>query len=555
MRFSHILLGIMLLIPFCGLSAQNPEWLWAAGAGGTDSEYGNKVCLDSSGNIYVTGWFNGAPDFGSTGLASNGENDIFVAKLDADGNWLWAVSAGGSSNDYSEGIAVDAGGNIYIAGSFRETVTFGSTTLSAAYNDVFVAKMDPSGNWLWATSAGGSLSDYALDIAVDQDGNCFVTGGFEDIAEFGSTTLTVNPEDTMGRDIFIAKLDTDGDWLWARRAGGADPDDGKGIACDSSGNCYVTGVFYDLQADFGPDIFNDNEADNVFISKLSPGGNWLWTTRATGIWPCYSYGAGICVDNGGNVCLTGFFNETITFGSTTLSSQAFQDIYIAKLSGGGDWLWVNQAGLESYNEGTGIVADASGNIYVTGYFYGSADFGDDTLTSSGTADIFVTGLSPAGNWLWAEGTGSTNSDSGYGIATGSGNAVIVTGHFREEVDFGQTTLVSSGFSDVFVAKMSTGGVGIEESQEIHPPDLGLLADAWPNPSSADGKVHFEVELAGLERGALRIFNLRGQLIAEYRLDSGKHIIEQNFQGNAPGIYLYQLETQNERVTKKLVLLK
>ncbi|MGC9362177.1 MAG: SBBP repeat-containing protein [Candidatus Syntrophosphaera sp.] len=555
MRFLFILLGIILFIPFCGLSAQNPEWMWAVRGGGTEGEYGNQISTDPDGNVFVTGWFYSGAGFGATDLASNGENDIFVAKLDPGGNWLWATSAGGTSNDYSEGVATDGSGNIYIAGSFRETVTFGSTTLSADYNDVFVAKLDPEGNWLWATSAGGSLSDYALDIAVDTNGNCFVTGGFEDVAEFGSTILTVNPEDTMGRDIFIAKLDTDGNWLWARRAGGADPDDGKAITCDSDGNCYVTGVFYDLQADFGADIFNDNEADNVFISKLSSGGAWLWTTRATGIWPCYSYGAGICLDSSGNVCLTGFFNETITFGSTTLTCQAFQDIYIAKLSGSGDWLWVTQAGLESYNEGTGIVTDPSGNIFVTGYFYGSADFGDDTLTSSGVADIFVTALSPGGNWLWARGTGSSDSDSGYGIAAGSGGAVFVTGHFRDKVDFGQTTLVSSGMSDVFVAKMNTGGVGIEESHGITPPDLGFLSNAWPNPLYTGDQAHFEVKLPCLDRGTLRIFNLRGQLIATYRLDPGKHTIEHDFQGNAPGIYLYQLETQNQRVTKKLILLK
>lgn len=544
----------MLVLLSSALLARNPDWVWAVRGGGLASEYGYGISRDTGGNIYVTGWFYGESQFGSTNLTSNGENDIYVAKLDLEGNWLWAVNAGGSSNDYCEGIATDDNGNSYITGSFRETVEFGSTTLTASYNDVFVAKLDADGNWLWATSAGGSLSDYALDIAVDTNGNCFVTGGFEDVATFGSTTLTVNPEDMMGRDIFIAKLDTNGNWLWAERAGGADPDDGKGITCDSSGNCYVTGVFYDLAADFGPDYFNNNQADNVFISKLSPSGNWLWTSRATGIWPCYSYGHSISIDSSGDVCLTGFFNETITFGSTTLTSQGFQDIFIAKLDDGGNWLWTNQAGLESYNEGTGISTGPGGNIFVAGYFYGTADFGDDTLLSAGGADIFITGLDPAGNWLWAVRAGGNESDSGYGIVSGN-NAVYVTGHFRETSQFGPTTLVSSGISDVFVVKFLTGGVGVIDDHQPDPPELDILCNAWPNPFRKGESVHFKIDIASRERGTLRIFNLRGQRVASYSLNSGTHQIEHDFEGLDSGIYLYQLQTPGRKIVKKLVLLE
>ncbi|HOL33357.1 MAG TPA: SBBP repeat-containing protein, partial [Candidatus Syntrophosphaera thermopropionivorans] len=234
---------VLLLLSCVFIFAQLSPWLWAQKAGGTGEDSGHSIAVDASGNSYVTGGFEGTAIFGSTTLESSGSQDIFVTKLDNRGNWLWAKKAGGTDSDYGYGIAVDASGNSYVIGCFYSaTATFGSTTLTGnGYNNIFVAKLDSSGNWLWAKNAKESPYDYGHGIDVDASGNSYVTGYFYNSVTFGSTTLT----SSGGADIFVAKLDSSGNWLWANNAGGTSDECGNGIAVDDSGNSYVTGYFYD----------------------------------------------------------------------------------------------------------------------------------------------------------------------------------------------------------------------------------------------------------------------------------------------------------------------
>ena len=210
-------------------------------AGGTNDDDGHSIATDSFGNSYITGYFSSAPaSFGTINLTSSGSADIFVAKLDSNGNWLWAKQAGGIYDDEGRGIAIDSYGNSYVTGAFARTVSFGTTTLtSSGYVDIFVAKLDSDGNWLWAKQAGGTGFDFGYGIATKSSGYSHVTGKFQGTASFGSTTLT----SSGNADIFVAKLDNSGNWLGAQKAGGTGIDDGQSIAIDSYGNSYVTGYF------------------------------------------------------------------------------------------------------------------------------------------------------------------------------------------------------------------------------------------------------------------------------------------------------------------------
>ncbi|MDH6059217.1 SBBP repeat-containing protein, partial [Chrysosporum bergii ANA360D] len=213
---------------------------WAQKAGGSSSDYGYSIAVDNSGNIYTTGNFSGTATFGNTTLTSVGSADIFITKQDSNGNYLWAQKAGGSGLDSSRSIRADSSGNIYTTGNFSGTATFGNTTLTSAGSvDIFITKQDSNGNYLWAQKAGGSDSDYSSSIAVDNSGNIYTTGYFYETATFGNTTLT----SAGNRDIFITKQDSNGDYLWAQKAGGSDSDYSSSIAVDNSGNIYTTGYF------------------------------------------------------------------------------------------------------------------------------------------------------------------------------------------------------------------------------------------------------------------------------------------------------------------------
>ncbi|MCK9611174.1 MAG: SBBP repeat-containing protein [Candidatus Cloacimonas sp.] len=305
-----------------------------------------------------------------------------VALFAQNEDWFWAKKAGGTSNESGKSIAVDDNGNSYVTGYFYGSATFGTTTLSGS--GIFVAKMDSNGNWLWAKQAGGLYSGYSYGIAVDANENSYVTGYFSGSATFGTTTLTSSSE--YYSDIFVAKLDSSGNWLWAKQAGGTDCHDGYGIAVDADGNSYVTGYFYG-SATFSTTILTSNGNEDIFIAKLDSNGNWLWVKQAGGTG--WDYGFVIAVDDNGNSYVTGYFSGSVTFGTTTLTSSGYEDIFVAKLDRNGNWLWAKKAGGTSDDIGYGIAVDANGNSYVTGYFEESATFGTTTLMSSGSRDIFI----------------------------------------------------------------------------------------------------------------------------------------------------------------------
>ncbi|NQV17786.1 MAG: SBBP repeat-containing protein, partial [Armatimonadetes bacterium] len=296
MKKTSLVLVLLLISIFS--FAQAPDWQWAAQAGGNSYDRGNAITIDDAGNSYVIGKFEDTATFGSYSLTSSGLSDIFVSKIDSLGIFIWATKAGGISEDIGYGITIDDTGNSYVTGCFEETATFGSYTLTSnGRYDIFVAKMDTNGNWLWASKAGGNWYDQALDISKDNFGNCYVTGYFNETVSFGSYSLT-----SSGLyDIFIAKIDTNGNWLWASKAGGDSYDRGYGITIDDTGNSYVTGCFEET-ATFGSYSLTSSGSNDIFVAKMDEDGNWLWVTQAGGTGNDIGYA--ITIDYNGNCYVT-----------------------------------------------------------------------------------------------------------------------------------------------------------------------------------------------------------------------------------------------------------
>ena len=459
------------------LMAQTPEFEWAVGMGGSDVDVGFSVTVDPFGNVYTSGYFEGTVDFdpgsGIYNLSSNGGNDIFISKLDATGNFVWAKAIGGSYNDRGNSIALDTFGNIYITGYFKDTVDFdpGSGIYNLSSNgsfDIFISKLDASGNFIWAKAMGGSNNDFGFSIVLDASGNVYTIGIFMDTADFDPGSGFFNLISNGGYDNFISKIDFMGNFIWAKAIGGSSSyDRANSIAIDASGNVYTTGYYWSI-VDFDPGngIYNLNSFGDgsIFILKFDASGNFIWVKAMGG--GSNDRGISIAIESTGNIYTTGYFNGTYDFdpgsGIYNLISNGGNDIFISKLDASGNFVWAKAMGGSSSDQGNSIALDAIGNVYTTGYFGGTTDFdpgsGLYNLSSNGSEDIFISKLDASGNFVWAKAMGSSNSDQGNSIALDASGNIYTTGYFQSSADFdpcsGTYNLSSNGAHDVFILKLS-----------------------------------------------------------------------------------------------------
>ena len=424
--------------------------------GNSGFDVGYSVSTFSDGSSIITGIFSGTVSFGETNLTSSPEGpfgyDIFITKLDNNGNYLWARQAGGSSADFGNCVTTLSDGSSIITGSFQGTASFGTTNLNASgANDIFIAKLDSDGKFLWAKQAGGSESDIAYAISSLSDGSSIITGAFDGNASFGSTTLTSAGD----ADIFIAKLDLDGNFLWAKQAGGSSYEAGESISSLSDGSSIITGNFQG-NTSFGSTNLTSAGKIDVFIAKLDTDGNYLWAKQAGG--SERDIGDGISSLSDGSSIITGFFEGNSTFGSTNLTSAGKLDIFISKLDSNGNFLWAKQAGGTSTDLGYAVSTLSNGDSIITGQFQGTAQFGSTSLNSAGGADAFIAKIDNDGNYLWSKQAGSiSGSEEGLSISTLSNGSSITTGHFESTASFGESALTSSGMVDIFISALDADG--------------------------------------------------------------------------------------------------
>jgi hypothetical protein len=464
---------LLMIITFCIGFSQTPSLTWAklsADMTGGTSE-GKAITVDVNGNVYTCGYFNGTADFdpgvGTYTMSSGANEDIFISKLDAAGNFVWAKQMIGPGQDYGNSIKVDALGNVYTTGYFSAIVDFdpgvGTFTLATiGSNDIFVSKLDPAGNFLWAKQLGGTSGDYGNAIALDASGNVYTTGYFQGTSDFdpGSSTYTLMATNS---DIFISKLDGSGNFVWAKTISGPQNEIGLGIALDTFGNVHITGNFQgtpDFDPGTGTFTLTAISAD-VFVSKLDAAGNFVWAKSMGGL--NFESGIGIAVDAVGNVHTVGFFFSLADFdpgaSSFTLSATN-RDIFISKLDPAGNFIWAKQLGGTSLDYGNAIALDASNNVYTTGFFDGTADFdpGASTYTfTSALSDMFISKLDASGNFIWAGQLDGPSSGRANGIVIDALQNILTTGEFNGIVDFDPSLgifTLSALSTNVYVHKMS-----------------------------------------------------------------------------------------------------
>jgi hypothetical protein len=449
--------SFILLLICHGTFSQTSKWAKQAGSPSRAND-GNAIATDASGNVYVTGRFSGITNFGGTSLTPSGV-DIFVAKYNGTGVLQWVRQAGGAGAfNYGYGIAVDGSGNVYVTGYIAAATDFGGTILTpVGNNDVFVAKYNSSGNFQWAVQAGAT-GKYAIGhgIAVDAAGNAVITGEFQGTTNFGGTSLTA----IGNKDIFVASYNNAGTLLWAKQGGTPGRSNlGSGIAADGLGNIFVTGEFYGTANLAGTNVTAIGDPD-MFIANFNTSGLLQWVRHAgypsvqhNGFITSYPVrGTAIAADGSGNLFVTGTFIGSPNFGGTTLTQGAGTDVFTAKYNSTGDLLWVRQIGkLGLHNFAYAISGDTSGNCYVTGSFGESAKFSDTTYTAIGTRDAYVCKYDNTGTVKWVKQAGSVNKfNNGQGISTDASGNICTIGYFSGSTDFSGIPLNPIGNQDIFI---------------------------------------------------------------------------------------------------------
>ncbi|HPA72932.1 MAG TPA: SBBP repeat-containing protein, partial [Spirochaetota bacterium] len=342
-----------------------------------------------------------------------GNFDGFLTKINFDSTYGWTKRIGGSGYEYPRALTVDNNGNIYMGGNFQNTVNFSSDwggTDSKSSNggfDIFITKINANGTYGWTKTMGSNIDETSRAIAVDNNGNIYMCGYFQNTVDFGSEWgISDSKSSDGGFDIFIMKINSDGTYGWTRRMGGADLQEANAIDVDSAGNIYVTG----------------------------------------------------------------YFRETVNFGSDwgetdNKTSSGYHDIFITKITAGGEYGWTKQMSGTSFEYANAITVDSIGNIYVSGMFQGSVNFsvdwgGSDSKTSAGGYDVFISKIKANGDYGWTKRIGGASADGAYAVSVDNDDNIYVGGYFAGAINFrddwgdGIDTKESVGSGDVFITKIN-----------------------------------------------------------------------------------------------------
>lgn len=476
---------------FISMTSAQPahEWSRRMGGSGGAADQCEAIAFDPSGNVLITGHFEGSAVFfgenDTINVNSLGGPDIFIAKYSPTGDLLWLRNVGGSFDDGGTDITTDASGNVYVTGFFRSLVDFSTDGIPHILDadsdllngsDIFIAKYTPDGDLLWAHQFGGEASDQGTGITIDAAGDLVLCGQFRDSVNFNTSGGEDFIVGTPSFSTFFAKFTTDAELIWVKGMGNAGVAGPEGIATDSNNNIFLSGTYnlsVNLDPESGPDGFFESQAYDGFIAKYNAMGEYEWGYGFGS--PSWEFCRDIAVDAEGNAFIVGNFFETMDMDPSEeellITSNAASDVFLAKYSSSGESLWAISLGAEGSDEGRGITTDGAGNVYITGAFSHTVDFDPSentaNVTSNGFFDVFVAKYSADGEYLWAFEAGSPNSCYGNTVEHDGGNLLCVGGYFSGPANFdpldenGFLEPTNGGF-DAFLAQYLDCSAQVEE---------------------------------------------------------------------------------------------
>ncbi|MFO0601899.1 MAG: SBBP repeat-containing protein [Polyangiales bacterium] len=371
----------------------------------------------------------------------------------------WLTPVGGEADDELVAVAADDAGNTVAAGAFRGVLRLAGMAplTSEGASDVVVLSLSPDGSIRWARRLGGPGTDAANAVGLDPAGNVYVVGSFTAMMDFGMGPIPASGES----DAFVVSYTSAGAPRWSRTFGGDGPDAAFAVAVDAQGP-YVAGTVRG-RVDFGAGPTTGSPSAEAFVAALDLEGSPRWTRRFGPVSPrtgsAAAYGVAVAPD--GAVAMVGFFQGAIDVGADVLASAGNYDMLIASLSATGAPRWSRRVGAASVDWAQAVAVDPAGNLFVTGYYQGTVDFGGGASTAVSGTDGFVVSYTAGGGHRWwrrfGGGTGYFGTATGYGVRADAAGNVVVGGLFAGNVDFGNGLRTSAGLGDAFLASYTNAG--------------------------------------------------------------------------------------------------
>lgn len=554
-NFSKMKNYFILLFTLITLSTTAQSLDWAGQFGGLGEDVVLAMHIDLDGNIYTTGYFTDEADFDIGEpvyyLTSNGMYDIFIQKTDPAGNLLWAKSYGGAGFDLGSAITVDAAGNVYITGNYAETVDFspgpGAALTSAGMQDMFLLKLNNEGDFLWAKSMGGVGYEQALDMEIAPTGNVFLLGHFGLAVDFDPSAEDYTLTGVGSNDTFILQLNADGNFISAKRYGGAETDIAMDMEFTEFGDLYITGYF-EGTADLNP---HDLEVDNFTAEANSMSGYVIHLNNAGNFVSAGITHGGVVrsnsieVDQNGFVYIAGYFYNTVNFNHHLPGNENFiyeggdqGNGFVMKLNPMGNVEWARHFESDETVFGFEMEVGSNGKIYTSGFFAGTADFDPSannfllTKESANMTDAYLSVLDENGLFVNAYQFGGADFIDNHTLGIDANNAIYLSAHFEATVDLNPLPEASQAataldFRDSYLIKMSTEGTGLADERE---PNFSV----YPIPATERIFIAGSTPFAGKN---YTLFDLRGRKVQYGQISSNNSI---PLQGIHSGLFLLKV---------------
>jgi hypothetical protein len=522
---------------------------WSNQIGSYSRDWGTGITT-KNGDYFILGNFAGPFCYLSTDtLFNEGQNSIFFVKYDKSGNEIWSKHLGGDNSSHwadQQGgiISYDSIHDfILIGGVFWGTAVFGSFQLVAQGSDIFIAKYDLNGNCIWAKNFGGPGYEDCSAVTADKSGNVFICGAADEEVHFDSITVQ--------RGGYIAKFDSNGNCSWAKHEVNYEPYfhsmlrpmDIKIIGDDNiivEGCLSADGILIiDTISIYHPGLYS------IMICCFDGSGNVKWVRE--GLSNATETNSKIGLDSSENIYYTGYFVDSISFNNIRLySNKGNSDMFVVKYDKNGNVNWAKSAGATSA-EGSSVVSDPKGHIYVIGYFNGLASFDGFNITSYSGCDMFLARYTTDGICMGVTQIGNAGYYMGWGVSQDNmGNPYCVVG-FWDTISTGTQTFISHGYTDLLLFKCAAI-TSIEEKSIPQNPQLIIYA----NPNTGKCNIKIPEDFRNEKNLTLKIFDNNGKMIQNDTVFLDQDKVSVNISAEAKGIYTAVLTNGKKSYTGKII---